>query len=156
MKYNKGINRVENSDHVNSRADKSKSYDIQPILSKPLSGYSREQLNYIYLFGIILHQIYYSVTGISLSEIQQRKTLSVQMRFFITVFPQHNVKEYFDFTKAFIDKNEGLTNYSVLEVNERSIQIFPLAVASKYANYKLYIILYPLFILRLEVVIKRL
>ena len=43
------------------------------------------------------------------------------MRFFITVFPQRNVKEYFDFTEAFMDKNKGLSNYSVLEALEQSI-----------------------------------
>ena len=95
-----------------------------PIIPKPLGGYSRDQLNYIYLFGIIFHHIYYSTTGIYPSDIQQRRALSIQMRFFITVFPQRNVKEYFDFTEAFMEKHEELSNYSVLEVIERSMQIF--------------------------------
>ena len=97
---------------------------VSSIITKPLGGYSREQLNYIYLFGILIHQIYYSATGISLSEKQQRKALNIQMRFFITVFPQRNVNEYFDFTEAFMDKNEGLSHYSVLEATERSMQVF--------------------------------
>lgn len=45
------------------------------------------------------------------------------MRFFITVFPQRNVSEYFDFTENFMSKNESLFNYSVSECIERSIGI---------------------------------
>jgi hypothetical protein len=93
------------------------------IISKPLGGYSREQLNEIYLLGILLHQIYYSVTGDNFTERLQRKALNIQMRFFITVFPQRNVNEYFDFTENFMSKNESLCNYSVTECIERSIGI---------------------------------
>lgn len=93
------------------------------IISKPLGGYSREQLNEIYLLGILLHQIYYSVAGDNFTERLQRKALNIQMRFFITVFPQRNVNEYFDFTENFMSKNESLCNYSVTECIERSIGI---------------------------------
>ena len=118
-----------------------------PIIPKSLGGYSREQLNEIYLLGILIHQIYYSATGISLSENQQRKALSIQMRFFITVFPQRNVKEYFDFTESFMDKNEGLSNYSVLEVLERSRQIFSSCGSKQIRKLQtLYNTLYTLYI----------
>lgn len=93
------------------------------IISKPLSGYSREQLNEIYLLGILLHQIYYSVAGDNFTERRQRKALIIQMRFFITVFSQRNVNEYFDFTENFMNKNESLCNYSVSECIERSTGI---------------------------------
>lgn len=93
------------------------------IIPKPLGGYSREQLNEIYLIGILIHQIYYSATENILSQEQQRKALSIQMRFFITVFPQRNVNEYFDYTETFMNKNGELYNYSVLEATERSMQL---------------------------------
>lgn len=93
------------------------------IIYKPLGGYSREQLNEIYLLGILIHQIYYSGAGDNFTERLQRKALSIQMRFFITVFPQRNINEYFDFTENFMSKNESLCNYSVSECIERSIGI---------------------------------
>lgn len=93
------------------------------IIPKSLGGYNREQLNEIYLLGILLHQIYYSVAGDDFTEKLQRKALNIQMRFFITVFPQRNVSEYFDFTENFMSKNESLCNYSVSECIERSIGI---------------------------------
>lgn len=94
-----------------------------PIISKPIGGYKREQLNEIYLLGILLHQIYYSVAGERFTERLQKEALTIQMRFFITVFPQRNVNEYFDFTENFMSKNESLCSYSVSECIERSIGI---------------------------------
>lgn len=91
------------------------------IIPKPLGGYSREQLKHIYLLGILIHQIYYSATGNSLSEKQQRKALNIQMRFFITVFPQRNVRDYFDFTEDFMNRYESLSNYSVYDYIEQNI-----------------------------------
>lgn len=106
---------------TNSNTDNSN--NPSPIIPKPLGGYSREQLNNIFLLGILIHQIYYSATGIFLSEKQQRKALSIQMRFFITVFPQRNVKEYFDFVEGFLNSINNLYNDSVLECTERSMQV---------------------------------
>lgn len=94
-----------------------------PIIPKPLGGYNRKQLNEIYLLGILIHQIYYSVAGENFTERLQRKALNIQMRFFITVFPQRNVNEYFVFTENFLNKNEVLCNHSVSECVERSIRI---------------------------------
>ena len=45
------------------------------------------------------------------------------MRFFKTVFPQRNADEYFDFTEQFMNNNESLSHYSVVECTERSIRI---------------------------------
>lgn len=92
------------------------------ITSKPIGGYNREQLNNIYLIGILIHQIYYSNLGTNLSEVQQRKALSIQMRFFVTVFPQRNVGDYFDFTENFITRYESLNHYSVYDYIEQNIQ----------------------------------
>lgn len=92
-----------------------------PITSKPIGGYNREQLNNIYLIGILIHQIYYSNLGNNLSEEQQRKALSIQMRFFVTVFPQRNVGNYFDFTEDFMNRYESLSNYSVYDYIEHNI-----------------------------------
>lgn len=84
-----------------------------PIIAKALGGYTREQLNEIFLIGILIHQIYMSDMRFNLSERQQRKSLSIQMRFFVTVFPQRNVAEYFDFSEQFISKNEHLASLSL-------------------------------------------
>ncbi len=134
-KNNKAISQTNNSNNPPT------------IIPKPLGGYGREQLKHIYLLGILVHQIYYSAIGNSLSEKQQRKALSIQMRFFITVFPQRNVKEYFDFTESFMDKNEGLSNYSVLEVLERSTLIFSSCGSKQIRKLQtLYNTLYTLYI----------
>lgn len=92
------------------------------IIPKPIGGYNREQLNDIYLIGILIHQIYYSNVGNNLSEERQRKALSIQMRFYVTVFPQRNVRDYFDFTEDFMNRMENLYNYSVWDYIERNIQ----------------------------------
>lgn len=107
----------------NTRPNVKSSDNQSAIISKPLGGYNREQLNEIYLLGILLHQIYYSVASDNFTERLQRKALNIQMRFFITVFPQRNISEYFDFTENFMSKNEFLCNYSVSECIERSIGI---------------------------------
>ena len=93
-----------------------------PIIPKSLGVYNREQLNNIYLIGILIHQIYYYNLGTNLSEVQQRKALSIQMRFFVTVFPQRNVGDYFDFTEDFINRYESLNHYSVYDYIEQNIQ----------------------------------
>lgn len=92
------------------------------IIPKPIGGYNREQLNDIYLIGILIHQIYYYNVGTNLSEEQQRKALSIQMRFFVTVFPQRNVQDYFDFIEDFTNRIENLYNYSIWDYIERNIQ----------------------------------
>lgn len=92
------------------------------IITKPIGGYNREQLNDIYLIGILIHQIYYSNVENNLSEERQRKALNIQMRFFVTVFPQRNVRDYFDFTEDFMNRMENLYNYSVWDYIERNIQ----------------------------------
>lgn len=120
LSTNSETNSKKNRHKDNHRAT---SNNPPTIISKPLGGYSREQLNEIYLLGILLHQIYYSVAGDNFTERRQRKALNIQMRFFITVFPQRNVSEYFDFTENFMSKNESLFNYSVSECIERSIGI---------------------------------
>lgn len=93
-----------------------------PIISKALGGYRREQLNEIFLIGILIHQIYMSHMRCNLSERQQRKSLSIQMRFFVTVFPQRDVAEYFDFSEQFINKNEHLASLSLDECIAQSAQ----------------------------------
>ena len=117
------INNTAISVNINNKFDRNKTNDLLPIISKPLGGYRREQLNEIYLLGILLHQLYYSAAGNNFSESQQKKALNIQMRFFITVFPQRNINEYFDFTEAFMTKNEAISHYSVLEGLERSMKI---------------------------------
>jgi len=93
-----------------------------PIISKALGGYSREQLNEIFLMGILIHQIYMSDMSCNLSERQQRKSLSIQMRFFVTVFPQRDVAEYFDYSEQFINKNEHLASLSLDKCVAQSMQ----------------------------------
>lgn len=102
---------------------RAKSNNPPTIIPKPLGGFRREQLNEIYLHGILLHQIYYSAAGDNFSERLQREALNIQMRFFITVFPQRDISEYFDFTENFMSENESLCNFSVSRCIERSIGI---------------------------------
>ncbi|MCM1296575.1 MAG: hypothetical protein NC311_13645 [Muribaculaceae bacterium] len=103
-------NQVTHASHPNNPS---------PIISKALGGYNREQLNEIYLFGILIHQLYMSC---NLSERQQRKSLSIQMRFFVTVFPQRDVAEYFDFSEQFISKYEHLASLSLDKCVAQSMQ----------------------------------
>lgn len=103
-------------------AHKTISNNPPTIIPKSLGGYNREQLNEIYLIGILIHQIYMSDMRCNLSERQQRKSLSIQMRFFVTVFPQRDVAEYFDFSEQFISKNEHLASLSIDECIAQSAQ----------------------------------
>lgn len=96
------------------------------LIPKPLGGYRREQLNEIYLLGIIIHQLYFSQINNNLSEKQQRESLNIQMRFFITVFPNYNIDDYFDFAESFMNKNADAYNLSVTECLDRSINILAL------------------------------
>lgn len=120
LSTNSETNSKKNRHKDNQRAT---SNNPPTIISKPLGGYSREQLNEIYLLGILLHQIYYSVAGDNFTERLQREALNIQMRFFITVFPQRDISEYFDFTENFMSENESLCNFSVSRCIERSIGI---------------------------------
>lgn len=108
--------------NLKTRSTVKNSNNPPTIIPKPIGGYNREQLNDIYLIGILIHQIYYSNVGNNLSEERQRKALSIQMRFFVTVFPQRNVRDYFDFTEDFMNRMENLYNYSVWDYIERNIQ----------------------------------
>lgn len=55
LSTNSETNSKKNRHKDNHRAT---SNNPPTIISKPLGGYSREQLNEIYLLGILLHQIY--------------------------------------------------------------------------------------------------
>lgn len=101
-----------------------KIFDNPPtIIPKSLGGYNREQLNEIFLIGILIHQLYFSTIGNNMSEKQQKESLNIQMRFFITVFPQRQMDEYFDFSENFINKNSSLSNLSISQCIDNSVQI---------------------------------
>lgn len=109
-----------------SMSDERNIENEMPLIPKPLGGYRREQLNEIYLLGIIIHQLYFSQINNNLSEKQQRESLNIQMRFFITVFPNYNIDDYFDFAESFMNKNADAYNLSVTECLDRSINILAL------------------------------
>lgn len=96
---------------------------IAPLLQKPLGGYRREQLNEIYLLGIIIHQLYLSNIKDDYTEKQGDKLLCIQKSFFITVFSKHNEDEYFEFTKEYMDCNNNVRNLSITDCMERSVHI---------------------------------
>lgn len=122
----KVANSTQNSKHASYSQNKGqikKTNNPPFITSKPLGGFLREQMDGIYLIGILIHQLYFSNIGNNMSERQQKESLNIQMRFFITVFPQRQADEYFDFSENFINKNNSLSNLSISQCIDNSIQI---------------------------------